>query len=72
MRITKTFTLREDTVRKIDAIAKSDRRNKSEIADSLLRRSLGEKQDEIDKIKNIEIQLLELKEMVKKIFNVKD
>lgn len=72
MRIVKTFTLDESIVRKIDAMAEEQNRNKSSIAESLIRRSLGEKQRDVEQIKRIEKEVLELSKIVKKIYNIPD
>jgi len=70
MRITRTFTLDEDIAKKIETLSKSSNRNKSDVAESLIKRGLGQISEETIKVQEVEKEVAEMKISVEKILKI--
>lgn len=69
---TATYNINIDLIQKITHRARQTGKSRSVIVDKALAKGLGMTEDDEDKILQIEKEILELKEIVMKVFNIPD
>lgn len=68
--VNRTFSIDTVVSKRIDDISRRSRRNKSQVVEELIRKSMNENSEEISHLIKIESQVNDLKNIIEKIYRI--